>query len=166
MFVPFEELSNNAKVWVYQANREISEREKKSIELAVKDFCHQWQAHGAPLKTSYQIPFDHFLVLGVDENVASASGCSIDASVRLIKELGAKLNIDFFDRTLAAFLVEEKIKAYPISELKDLFASGTLNPTISTFDNLVPTKEMYSQKWMIPVGQSWLARYLPKGALA
>lgn len=166
MFVPFEELSDNAKIWVYQTNRELSEQEVKLIDLGMTDFCNHWQAHGTPLKTSFQIPFDHFLVLGVDENVASASGCSIDGSVRLIKEIGAKLNIEFFDRTLAAFLVEEKVKVYPISQLKDLFTSGTLNPTINTFDNLVPTKEVYNQKWMIPIGQSWLARYLPKSALA
>lgn len=166
MFIPFEELSPNARVWIYQLDRKIDEQDRKTIEDAVKKFCNQWEAHGAPLKTSYQIAHNHFLVLAVDEDVASASGCSIDGSVRVLKEIGARLNLNFFDRTLAAFLINDSVVTYPIAELKELFSSGTLNSSVLAFDNLVASKAMYLKNWKVPVNQSWLAKYLPKGALA
>ena len=166
MFVEFEELPASSRIWIYQFNRKINSQERSIIENTLQQFCDQWQAHGAPLKTSFQIPFDHFLILTVDENVASASGCSIDGSVRILKELGAQLNLDFFDRTQAAFLVDNSIVLFPLVKLKELFISGTLNPNAITFNNLVPSKGDFQMSWQVPVSQSWLARYLPKSTLA
>ncbi|MEP2669952.1 MAG: hypothetical protein ABJH04_13195 [Cyclobacteriaceae bacterium] len=166
MFIPFNEISNQARVWVYQTSREINASEAEEINEVLNAFCSQWQAHGAPLKTSFDIAFNHFIILAVDENSGGASGCSIDGSVRILKDLGAKLNIDFFDRTQVAFLLNNKVSLFPMTKLKELFAEGTLNASTSTFNNLVATKEEYLRNWKVEVGDSWLARYLPKSTLA
>lgn len=166
MFVPFDDLSEAARVWVYQLDREMTDLEKSKIETVMKDFCGQWQAHGAPLRTSFQIEHKHFLILAVDENAGNASGCSIDGSVRVLKELGTQLNIDFFDRTKAAFMIDNKVQLHPIVNLKDLFITGALNGSMPTFDNLVATKSAYLKNWQVPIAQTWLSKYLPKGALA
>lgn len=166
MLVSFNELPSTARVWIYQLNRSVTAVERSEIEKVIRLFCNQWQAHGAPLKTSYQLLNDHFLMLAVDENAGGASGCSIDGSVRILKELGAKYNIDFFDRTLAAFLIDDKVIVYPIGNLKELFADGTLSSITVTFNNLVLTKGDFLENWMIPVNKSWLAKYLPKSTLA
>lgn len=166
MFIPFEELSPSARVWVYQLDRSVNGQEKSEIENAIRGFCHQWQAHGAPLRTSFQLIHDHFLVLAVDEKAGSASGCSIDGSVRVLKELGERYNIDFFNRTLAAFLIDDEVVVYPLNQLKELFSSGTLSATATTFNNLVESKAAFLESWMVPVGRSWLSRYLPKSTLA
>jgi hypothetical protein len=166
MFVPFDDLSEEARVWVYQLNRELTDVEKSKIELVMKDFCSHWQAHGAPLRTSFQIAHNYFLILAVDENAGNASGCSIDGSVRVLKELGTQLNVDFFDRTKAAFLIDNKVQLYPIAKLKDLFNEGALNAIMPMFDNLVATKSSYLKNWQVPIAETWLSKYLPKGALA
>ena len=166
MYVPFEELTPSARVWIYQFDREINENEKGTISNGIQSFCKQWQAHGAPLKTSFRIEYDHFLILAVDENVASASGCSIDGSVRVLKEIGSHLNLDFFNRTLGSFLVNDKVVVYPIAKLKQLFSDGILNTSVYTFNNLIGSKAELGESWKIPVSQSWLAKYLPKSALA
>lgn len=166
MYVPFEELSPSARVWVYQLDREINNLEKGMIEKEIRGFCDQWQAHGAPLKASFQIENNHFLILSVDENVASASGCSIDASVRVLREISNQLNLDFFNRSLVAFVVNEKVIVHPLANLKELFNKGTLSATDRTFNNLVGSKGELAKNWKIPVSQSWLAKYLPKSTLA
>lgn len=166
MFVPFEELLPTARIWIYQFDREINSRERETIKNEILKFCEQWQAHGAPLKTSFQIEYNHFLILAVDEDVASASGCSIDGSIRVLKEIGSQLSLDFFNRTLVGFLINDKVVVHPISKLKGLFNAGTLNNRVRTFNNLVGSKVEFVQNWKIPVSQSWLAKYLPKSALA
>lgn len=166
MFVPFEEISPTARVWIYQLDRSVTEQEKGEIGKVIKEFCHQWQAHGSPLYTSFQLMYDHFVVLAVDEKAASASGCSIDGSVRVLKELGARHNIDFFNRSLAAFLINDEIVVYPLNQLKEIFTSGTLSPATTTFNNLVESKADFLDNWMVPAGKSWLAKYLPKSTLA
>lgn len=166
MFVPFNEIGPEARVWVYQMSRELSEDEKVEIEKEMENFCEQWQAHGASLKTSYLVAYNHFLILAVDEKSGGASGCSIDGSVRVLKDLGTKLGIDFFDRMKVAFLVNDKVELYPVIKLKELFSAGALNPTTVTFNNLAATKAEFLNNWRVEVVQSWLAKYLPKSTLA
>jgi hypothetical protein len=43
------------------------------------------------------------VVLSVDENVASATGCSIDKSVHFFQQLGTELNIDYEVKLSASF---------------------------------------------------------------
>ncbi len=166
MFIPFDNISADARVWVYQISRALNADEMKLVESTMEAFCQAWQAHGAPLATSYQLAHDQFLILAVDEGSGGASGCSIDGSVRVLKELSHQLGVDFFDRTKAAFLVDDKISVYQLSQLKELFADGTLKANDMAFNNLVTTKGELLRSWKVPASQSWLSKYLPKKALA
>jgi hypothetical protein len=78
MYIPFNQLPPDSKIWIYQADRVFSDTEEKIIAERLKSFCSQWAAHGHPLQTSFKIEHNQFIVLSVDENTAGASGCSID----------------------------------------------------------------------------------------
>ncbi len=166
MFIAFSDLPPDARVWVYQLNRALGDVERQRVEDTMKEFCRGWSAHGSPLQTSYHLEYNHFLVLAVDEQSGDASGCSIDGSVRVLKEIGSVLHVDFFDRTSVGFLIDDRVKMYPVSSLKDLFGAGTLSASTITFDNLVATKAEFENGWRIPANRSWLAKYLPKSTLA
>src|SRR5882757_1942285 len=166
MYIPFEKLPPLSRVWVYQADRSFSPDEEKIIFETLTGFCSAWEAHGDPLKTSFKIEFNRFVILSVDESSAGASGCSIDGSVRVLKDLGNQCNINFFDRTKVAFLVNGKIETYPLNELKSLFASAQLKPSMQTFNTLVASKGEWEESWKITAEKSWLIKYLPKDALS
>ena len=166
MLIPFHQLSPLSKLWVYQANRIFTHVQKETIEAEAKAFCEQWQAHGHPLKASFKLEHDLFLVLAVDETMTGASGCSIDGSVRMLKQLQAHLGIDFFDRSAIAFMVDGKIKLYKLAELKSLFAAGILTGQSLAFNNAVSSKADFETGWLMPISQGWLSRYLQKKELA
>src|SRR2546423_1026661 len=147
MYIPFEQLPSHSRVWIYQAGRSFSLVEEKIISESLKDFCSGWVAHGNPLQTSFKIEYNQFIILSVDESSAGASGCSIDGSVRTLKELENQLNINFFDRTKVAFLVDDKIQTYALSQLNSLFESGRLKATTPSFNNLVATKSEWEANW-------------------
>ncbi|MFZ9778940.1 MAG: AMP-binding protein, partial [Ilumatobacteraceae bacterium] len=44
-----------------------------------------WAAHGTPLTSARDFRDEHFLVVGVDERAAGASGCSIDGLFRVLQ---------------------------------------------------------------------------------
>ena len=94
----FPELSPASKVWVYTANRLLTSEDKTEIANAMAHFLPQWAAHGNSLFGNYSVEYDRFLILVVDETQSNASGCSIDTSVRFIKDLGKHLDVDFFNR--------------------------------------------------------------------
>src|SRR6266566_1107353 len=161
MYIPFEQLPSHSQVWIYQADRSFSLEEEKTISESLNDFCLGWTAHGNPLQTSFKIEYNQFVILSVDESSAGASGCSIDGSVRTLKELGNQLHVDFFDRTKVAFLIDGNIQTYALSQLNSLFESGRLKATTTSFNNLVATKSEWDANWKTTPEKSWLIKYLP-----
>src|SRR5690606_39640602 len=88
-----ERISPNAKVWIYQSTKPFTESEASMIDEACTNFVEQWAAHGNNLIADYQMFFNQFICLFVDESGFTASGCSIDSSVHFIKSLEKDYNI-------------------------------------------------------------------------
>jgi len=163
MFVPFQSLPDHARVWIYQADRKFSDSEKNTISESLHSFTLQWRVHGQPMDSSFEIAYDQFIVLAANDQ---ASGCSIDSSVRTIKELGEKLGIDFFNRQLVAFKKDDKVMTIGIQELKKTFEAGHWNQDSEVFNNLVSTTGELQNGWLVAAGNSWLKRYLPHKTVA
>jgi len=166
MYVPFDQLPEHSRIWIYQSDRKLTAPEKQQAEQALRDFCENWTVHQQDTRASFAIEHDQFIVLAIDEDYRLASGCSIDSSVRQLKALQQSFGLNLFDRTQVAFLIGETIKIYPLSRLKGLFESGELNRSTITFDNLVPSRGDLSRTWRKPVEKTWLTKYLPNSTLA
>ena len=78
-------LSDSARVWIYQSNREFTDSESQEIREAASQFVQSWKAHEVQLLAAAEVLYNRFIVLSVDENIAGASGCSIDKSVKFIR---------------------------------------------------------------------------------
>lgn len=171
MYIPFEEMPATARVWIYQANRPLSEAEEAQARQLGQIFTKQWAAHGNALRSSVQIFHQYFLVIAVDEQHNAASGCSIDSSVAFVRELEHKFStghspINFFDRTQVAFWQDNEVQLLPMNQAKQAAKAGQIQPDTITFDNTVPTVEALKSRWTIPVQNSWLARYLSSAVKA
>ena len=70
MYIDFDKLPDKARVWVYQANRPLTDGDVKTIEEAFQPALNQWAAHGQPLLASAQVVENRFVVVGVDEGYA------------------------------------------------------------------------------------------------
>ncbi|MDX1628921.1 MAG: hypothetical protein R3345_09500 [Fulvivirga sp.] len=159
MFVPFEEISDNARLWIYQADRKFNDQEVNQIENELKTFVNAWAAHGAPLQASFKILHNQFVVLAVDEAFNAASGCSIDDSVHIIKVLEDKLKVNFFDRTKIAFIFNNEVFIESLSNLKTKVEEGTIKKDTLTFNNLVKNKRELETQWVVPAKDTWISRY-------
>ena len=155
------DLPSHSKVWVYQANRKLNSEEKSLIESKSNLFLESWAAHGADLDAAIEIYYDQFVVLSVDENVASATGCYIDKSVHFFQQLGTELNIDFFNRLLVAYKQEDEIKLQPLSKFMDLLSEGEINENTKVFNNLVVSLGDFRSNWEVSLKDSWHKQLLP-----
>lgn len=152
-------MSNESRVWVYQMDRAIGDEEALEIASQSEKFCEQWVAHNQPLKASFKLFYNHFLVIAVDESFNQASGCSIDASVHLVKQLEQNFNLNFFDRTQVAFLDKGNVFLESISNLKTGIVEGKIDEQTLTFNNLVKNKEELENRWIVSALESWIKRY-------
>lgn len=156
-----EGFADNSKVWVYQSSRLLTIAEALQMEELLQQFVQNWLSHGSGVKGYANLFFGQFVVLMADETHTMVGGCSTDSSVRFIKELGQRFNIDFFNRTNLAFVVKDKIQTLPLNQVNYAFENGFITPDTLFFNNVVTTKAQLESNWLIPVKDSWLAKKLP-----
>ena len=159
MYVAFDQLPATTRVWIYQASRPLTSAETLSILPTLARFAEEWTSHGRSLLASAAVLHQYFLVLGLDEAVAGASGCSIDASVRFVAQLEQHLGLELLEKSRLAFVQNGQVQLLDRRELKAATASGIITHDTLYFDNTIATKGELDALWPRPAGETWLARY-------
>ncbi|WP_425390025.1 hypothetical protein [Ekhidna sp.] len=159
MLIPFEEMPDNARLWIYQAERKLTDQETELVKANTERFLDQWQAHGQDLKASFDTKFNQFLIISVDESFSQASGCSIDASVHLIKALENELSLSFMTTSQVAFKEGEEVNLYPFNELKKHAKESVIRPDTLVFDNTVQNMAEFRSRWIKPSHETWVKRF-------
>ena len=160
MFVAYNKLPNNSRIWVYQSNREFTREEIEYISNRSVEFIEQWTKHGSDLKGSFTIKYNQFLVLAVDQGFNNVSGCSIDASVHFVQALQDKLKVDMMDKMNVSFKVGEHINIAKLNEFRAFAKSKKINTKTLVFNNMIATKQELEEQWEIPAEQSWHKKFL------
>lgn len=159
MYIPFSDLAFEARIWIYQANRALTNEEVGTLTETLKSALDTWDAHGNPLTASGKIFENRFVVIGVDERDELPSGCSIDKSTNWFKELGHQMNIDFFNRSLAYYAADGSIQTMPLSQIKQAVANEVITPSTIVFDQQVATKAQWMKRWKVSASDTWLKKY-------
>lgn len=159
MYVPFDTLPEESRVWIYQSNRKFSDEEISEIDEALKVFIGNWAAHGSGLEASYQIKYNRFIILAVNQDSQSATGCSIDASVHFIQELEKKYDVDLLDKMNVTFKQGEHIAHKPLIEFRKMAKAKSVSANTIVFNNLVNTVGEWQDYWEVPAGESWHSRF-------
>ena len=160
MLVPFSELSPTSKVWIYQANRTFTTDELVDISRKLDAFITQWSAHGEGLKAGYDIQYGRFITIAVDNEHHSASGCSIDASVKIIKELEQEYDVSLLDKMNVSFKNGEFVAYKSLVDFKKMVKNKSVSAKTIVFNNLVTNKAEYLSNWEVPMSESWYNRFL------
>jgi hypothetical protein len=151
-------ISDNSRVWIYQANRILTEEEVLSILQMLNNFTAEWLAHGHALAAIGEVLHHQFIILSVDEEIAGATGCSIDKSVNLMKEIEQKFNLNLFDRFRIAFRQNEEVINCSREEFEIMIKNGIVNENTLVFNNLINNRNELQTAWEIPLKDSWHVR--------
>ena len=147
--------SPQSKVWIYQSNRKFTAAEAEAIQQKLDEFTIQWKAHGQQLKAKGEIYYNFFIVLTVDQDTASATGCSIDSSVRLMKEIETAYGVDLFDRFNMAYKLDGEVHVATKEDFETLITIKSITDQTIVFNNLVQTLAEFEQKWEVKLEDSW-----------
>lgn len=141
--IEFSKLSQQARIWVYTTDRFITDDEKNSILLKCNQFLATWSAHGDKLHASADILDNCFLILAVDEDHASASGCSIDKSTKFLKTIEDEYNLSLLDWQNIAYIDNNQIKLTTRDAFKQIIKESDAsdkflicNPNLQTKSDL------------------------------
>ena len=159
MYIRFESLPEDSRIWIYQSSRKFSDEEIAEIEKDLVEFITNWSAHGASLEASFQIKYNRFIILAVNQEVQAATGCSIDSSVVFIQNLEQKYEVDLLDKMNVAFKQGEFITYKTLLDFKKLAKDKSVSRNTIVFNNLVNTIEEFNESWEIPASESWHSRF-------
>lgn len=160
MWVNFDELPLQSRVWVFQSDRIMSPDEQSSIYEAVKHFIQKWSSHGEHMLASHVLYHNCFVIIAADEEKQVASGCSIDSFTTLFKSFGRQYNLMFFDRFSIAYRSNDEVVISKLDDFIQLIVNGSINQDTIVFNNLIDRREDLFTKWELPLKESWQKRYL------
>lgn len=160
MLVAFNTLPNTARIWIYQANRSFTKDELEEVGQSLDRFIEEWTTHGSQLNAGYEIRYNRFIVIALDQDIMSASGCSIDTQVHFIQLLEKKYNIDLLDKMNVSYKQGEFVAYKPLVDFRKMAKARSVSKSTIVFNNLVTSKEEYEQFWEVPAAESWHARFM------
>lgn len=159
MFLPFDTLPEESKIWIYQSNRKFSDDEILDIENELKLFLENWSSHGQDLEASFVTRYNRFIIIAVNQEVQPATGCAIDASVQIIQNLEQKYKVDLLDKMNVTFKVGEHVAFKPLIEFKKLAKEKAVSENTIVFNNLLNTLGEWKEFWEVPAADSWHSRF-------
>ena len=159
MYIPFENLPEESKIWIYQSNRKFSDQEFSEIETALQFFIENWSAHGTSLEASFQLKYNRFIILAVNQETQMATGCSIDASVQFIQGLEQKYNVDLLDKMNVTFKLGDHIAHKSLIDFKKMAKDKAVTENTIVFNNLINTVGEWHEYWEVPAIESWHSRF-------
>jgi len=148
-------LPDESKVWIYQADRPLTYDEVDIVRPMLYQFAQDWNSHGQVVQAYANIFHMQFLVLVADESNLGVSGCSIDSSVNLIRQIESKIGVNCFDRHIYTYFEGEDVKQVHHIHFKEAYDQGKLTADTLIFDNLVDNKAKFLEFWIKPIKDSW-----------
>jgi len=147
--------SPQSRVWIYQSDRKFTSVEENEILNKLASFTNQWKAHGNELLAKAEIRYGFFIIITVDESQAGVTGCSIDSSVRLIKEIEQEYHVDLFNRFNIAYKVNGEVVVNNKEDFETLVNIKQVTPETVVFNNMVQNLAELETKWEVPFQNSW-----------
>ncbi|MDZ4759100.1 MAG: hypothetical protein SGJ10_13320 [Bacteroidota bacterium] len=152
----FKNLPADSRVWVYFADRQLTDREVIWLDAESDKFTEQWTVHGHDMQAKAGVLHQYFWVLAANEAFNAASGCGIDKSVHFVQNVGQQLGLDFFNRLQIPMVSDNKIKIEKMSTLK----TGVYTSANFTYDLTVSRLSDLQNSWVKPLGETWLKKHM------
>jgi len=159
MITSFLEMSKDSRIWIYQSNRKFIVSELEELNSKTVAFLNSWASHGSEMLCSYQIKYDRFIIIALDESKTSASGCSIDSCVHFIQGLEKTFEVLLLDKMNVAFKQGEYITYKSIQDFKKLVSNKSVSKKTIVYNNLVVDIDDFNSNWEVPASDSWHSRF-------
>ena len=159
MFIPFNEISENARTWIFAAEKELDESQLNEINNILAAFTNNWQSHNQNVHSTFQIIEKQFIVIAADGEKSDISGCGIDKSMHVILELEQKLRITLTNKSLLFFKSKEEAFSVPLSGMKQAVLNNELSPNSLYYNTLAATVKEVKNNFYVSAKNSWLKKY-------
>jgi len=147
------------RVWTYVISAPLGDVELEQLQKAGNTFVEHWTAHENKLTATFEIFKKRIIVVKVNEDIANASGCSIDKLTRFIKVSEPMFGIELMNRLLVAYKKDDAVEVVHSSKVKDLLEQHIISENTIVYNTAAATKTELNS-WEQPLKNTWLSKYL------
>ncbi|RPG60729.1 MAG: ABC transporter ATPase [Flavobacteriaceae bacterium TMED206] len=160
MLVPFKSLPKNSRIWIFPSSKEIDIHKKSKIKERLVKFISDWTSHNKNIQAGFELPYNRFIVIALNQNLQNASGCSIDSLINIIQIFEKEFDLILLDRMNVLYRDKtRKIEYLTLKDFVKMVKYKSINSSTTVFNNLVINKEEYMDLWEVPAINSWHSRY-------
>jgi hypothetical protein len=159
--LPFAALPDDARTWVFGSTEAVRAGDERALLASVDEWLEGWQAHGHPLTCAREWRDGRFLVVGVDQRTAGASGCSIDALFHVLRTMQAGGGTSFLGGGRVFYRdAQGAIVCIDRARLRDVPGISESTPV---FDTALTSAAEYRAQFERPLSDSWHRELLQLG---
>ncbi|MGB1041999.1 MAG: ABC transporter ATPase [Tenacibaculum sp.] len=158
MFVDFNTLSPEAKVWIYPSSRKFYPQEIEGLKEKLQSFVENWKTE-EEFKASFEFKYNRFIIFSAEENITLVNA-DIDKQVAFILQLQQEYDVELLDKMNVCFKQGEYTQYKELKDFKKLIKNKAVTGKTIVFDNLVQTKSELENYWEVPITESWYNRFL------
>ncbi len=147
------------RVWTFIISKTLNEETLQQFIGDGRSFVQSWTAHEQQLHGTFNVVAGRIVVVTVNEQITTASGCSIDKLTRFIKDAEKKYNIELLNRLLVAYRRGDQVEVSHAQDIKTLLKDGVINASTPVF-NTAAASENELKHWEQPLKDTWLKKYL------
>ena len=156
MCLGFDELENNAKIFLYPSNKKLHESLFKEINLKAQHFVKNWrEKHN--IEANYTIKYQRFIIIAIHPNKPITTAI-IDELIGFIFSLQLEYDLELLDKLNVCFKQGEYVQYKDVKEFKKLIKNKSVTPKTIVFNNLINTKEELETDWELPAEDTWYSR--------
>ena len=154
MLAKYEELSPEARVFIYPGSRKFFPNEIPEIEEKLNEFCKELEG----VEICFKLEYNRFLVFIVSEKTPLNLE-EQNALVGFVQELEKHYDLILLDKVNVCFKQGQYVQMKEIPDFKVLIKNRGVSKKTIVFDHMVNTKNEYEDFWENPAGESWLAHF-------
>ena len=112
------------------------------------------------MEAGFEIKYKRFIIIALDQDKQSVTGCSIDASVKFIQELENLYSVNLMDKMNVSYKQGDYVAYKTLTDFKKMAKDKAVSKKTIVFNNLVNSVGEYKQFWEVPASESWHSRFV------
>jgi hypothetical protein len=157
MLTNYQNLSEEAKVYLYPSSRKFYPNELEELENKIKDFVSNWTDYSS----SYRIEYNRFLLFFLEENAVITTSL-LDKLANFIFQLEKDYSITLLDKVNVCFKQGEYVQYQDMKRFRGMIKNKSVSKKTIVFNNLIQTKHEFENEWEVLITSSWLSHLIKK----
>ena len=158
MYTRFENISSEARVWIYILSEKLTKSKTQQLENNLVDICNLWKSHGKIITSTYLIYKNQFILFFAEED--EISGCSIDSTNNNLRKILNQLNINLDSNSKIGIFIDDKVVLNNRDSVIDLIKKKHINKSNKMINTTVINKRDYINNWILTIENSWLNNFI------